>query len=243
MHSHTYFRSDRAAWLSPRRRPSRSCWTGIPAVSHDEPAAVPGGLVAEHPPRLPEALVGDRRGPASGCGSSRPRSGLRPRPSRNARQGRWWPCAGRRRGRSPRGRGCGRAGRRDLRRFALPCALREWARLARRSLRSDERSAFGPATVTTFPASSTPVSSVLTPRSMPIAEPGRACRSGHCALHLDGERHEPPLSSTGYRGRQDAGGPVLQPAGELPGGLVRADRAELRQGDGSPGAAHAPDRR
>src|ERR1017187_9953034 len=66
----------------------------------------------------------------------------------------------------------------DLRRLALPCSLREWARLARRSLRSDERSAFGPVTVTTFPRSSIPVSRALTPRSMPMALPGRAWTSG-----------------------------------------------------------------
>ena len=51
-------------------------------------------------------------------------------------------------------------------------------RLARRSRRSEERSAFGPATVTTFPASSAPVSRVFTPRSMPMAVRGRAWRPG-----------------------------------------------------------------
>jgi hypothetical protein len=34
----------------------------IPAVGDDELAAVPYCLVAEHPPRLPEALVGDGAG-------------------------------------------------------------------------------------------------------------------------------------------------------------------------------------
>ena len=33
----------------------------------------------------------------------------------------------------------------------------------------------------TFPRSSTPVSNVLTPRSIPIALPGRACRPGTVA--------------------------------------------------------------
>ena len=56
--------------------------------------------------------------------------------------------------------------------------LRECARKARRSLRSEARSGFGPAMLIMFPASSTPVSRVLTPRSTPIAVPGRACRSG-----------------------------------------------------------------
>ena len=66
----------------------------------------------------------------------------------------------------------------DLRRFALPFAVRECARLARRGWRSEDRSASGPSTVTTRPRSSTPVSRVLIPRSTPIADPGRECRSG-----------------------------------------------------------------
>ena len=93
------------------------------------------------------------------------------------RRGPWWPCATRRHGRSPLWRGCGRAGRPAC--GGSPNrALREWARLARRSFRSAARSGLGPGNLDHVPVPSAPVSSVFTPRSMPIAMPGRACRSG-----------------------------------------------------------------
>jgi hypothetical protein len=58
----------------------------------------------------------------------------------------------------------------DLRRLALPGALRACTRLARRSLRSDPRSGFVPLIVITLPALSTAVISVVTPRSTPTAD-------------------------------------------------------------------------
>ena len=66
-----------------------------------------------------------------------------------------------------------------LRPFAEPFTLREQARPARRRRRRragarEPPSAFGPSTVTTVPVSFTPVSRVLTPRSIPVALPGRA---------------------------------------------------------------------
>src|SRR6266568_6753316 len=48
---------ERQAWLSPPARRARP-GTGIPAVSDKKLAAVPGRLVAEHPPRRAEPLVG-----------------------------------------------------------------------------------------------------------------------------------------------------------------------------------------
>ena len=41
---------------------------GVEAVRRDKPPAAPGGLVGQHPPRLPEALVADGAGGAAVAG-------------------------------------------------------------------------------------------------------------------------------------------------------------------------------
>src|SRR6266545_2151943 len=50
-------------------------------------------------------------------------------------------------------------------------------------------------------------------------------------LDLDGEGHEPAVGGAGDSGGQDAGGALLQAAGELAGGLVGLERADPEQRD------------
>ena len=112
--------------------------TWVPAVSHDEPPAVPGGSCR---PSIRRAC------PNPWSATARARRRLRGYPGHvqvfrhdglmPGGRGQPWPCAGHRPGRSPRGHGCGRAGPRSFAGSRCPWPLRECARLARRSLRSD----------------------------------------------------------------------------------------------------------
>ena len=192
------------AWFSPRRSPSRSCWMGTTA-SQDERPAVPRRFVAEHPPGLPGALVGDRAGEPVVAGrrgqvprhrSGRGRRHRRSTPAGRGRVRRRAPataCAGHRR--------TGRAGMR-----------RSLAR--RRSRRRGSSWAAGASARTCpgVPAVAAPVSRVLMPRSTPITEPGRACRGS--LVNLDGERpNTAARSATPWP--TGSGRSVLQPAGQL----------------------------
>ena len=169
--------------------------------------------------------------------ASRSRLGLRQRPSRSGRPGPWWPCAEHRRGRSRPWHGCGRVARPACAGSHHP-AFRECARW-RGAASAAEPQRLRPGDADDLPASSTPVSSVLTPRSTPIAEPGRACRSGIA-------RSTSTVNDTNQRCAvretvADRMRAVPSPAaGQLAGGLVRTDRAEAGQGDRRPGAADHP---
>ena len=139
---------------------------------------MPGGLVGQHPPGRPEPLIREGAGEAPVAGHPGHVQVLGDDRFVAGGEHRWWPCAARRRGGSRRGRAGGPAGRPPCGGPPTPVSFRACARAARRSRRSPARSGFGPGTVITVPVSSAPVSSDLTPRSIPIAVPGRGCGSG-----------------------------------------------------------------
>jgi hypothetical protein len=105
--------------------------------------------------------------------------------------------------------------------------------------RSAAASGFGPGIVMTRPWSSTPVSRVCTPKSIPAAEPGRAWRCGTgCSTSMVKDTNQRCAVRDTEADKMCR--PRLDPAGELASGLVGADHAEARQGDGGPGAANRP---
>ena len=57
---------------------------------------------------------------------------------------------------------------------------------------------------------------------------GRTVAGWEVALHLDGEGDEPAVSRSGHRRGEDAGGALLQTAGELTGGLMRFEHTDSR---------------
>jgi hypothetical protein len=79
-------------------------------------------------------------------------------------------------------------------------------------------------------------------RPDPEVDPDRRARPGvpprRVLLHLDGERHEPPLSRPRHRGRQDARYAVVDLAGELGRRLVGLHRAEAGKRHRTSRAAH-----
>jgi hypothetical protein len=229
---------ERQAWLSPSAPRARLAG-GIPAVSHDQPTAIPCRLVIEHPPGGTETLVGHRPSQVPTGQHARDvqvlghdrlvaggeaRSGLVQSIGPAARYpGVYASEAG----------SCFAPVRRALRLAGMgPAGTPQSAQRGPEGLRSWHGDQ--------LPAITNACQQCLDSEVDADHRPRANMASWYLPLGLDLESHEPTPGGGRDGCRKDAGGTRLQPPGELARGLVGADGAQPRKSNGGIRAPHGP---